>query len=45
MTCPRCGNANRGRIDSIAANAAKKVRAGYVNAKIVTDNSLSALAV
>ena len=28
VTCPHCGNANSARIYSIAANAAKKVRAG-----------------
>ena len=28
VTCPHCGNANSARIYSIAANAAKKIRAG-----------------
>ena len=28
VTCPHCGNANSGRIYSIAANPAKKIRAG-----------------
>ena len=44
VTCPHCGNANSARIYSIAANAAKKIRAGFVSAKIATGNLPSALA-
>jgi len=44
VTCTHCGNANSARIYSIAANPAKKIRAGLWNARTATVNSRYALA-